>query len=86
MGYIAVVLFALVCIKKLKEKLLSKPKSLQRGIVLSLFPIILWLVINVSVDYVVRFIADFAEYWDKVLLFIILGRIFYTIHEAEANK
>lgn len=86
MGYIAVVLFLLICFKKLKEKLLSHPKSLKRGIVLSIFPIVLWLVINISVDYIVSFIADFSEYWDKVLIFILLGRLFYVIYEAEADS
>lgn len=85
-GWLAVIIFSFICIKKLKEKVLAHKKSLARGIVLSLFPIALWLVVNLSVDYIVSFIAAFATYWDKVLIFILIGRIFYVIHEAEADN
>ncbi len=83
-GWVAVAILCLVLVKKAKEKILSKPKSITRGVILSIFPILLWFAVNLVVDYIVGFIADFAAYWDKVILFILIGRLFYTIHEAEA--
>lgn len=82
MGYIAIIIFALIVSKKIKEKLLQRKKSLVRGLFLSVFPIVMWLIVNLSVDWIVGFIADFASYWDKVIIFIILGRLFYTIEET----
>lgn len=86
MGYVAIIVFLIICGKKMKEKVLAKPKSLARGLFLSLFPIIAWGVVNLCVDWIIGFIADFAAYWDKVIIFILIGRLFYTIHEAEASK
>lgn len=85
-GYIALGILAFITINKLKEYLQRKPKSLTRGIVLSLFPIAIWLIIDIGLGAVQRFVNSFVSYWHYVIIFIIIGRIFYTIDEALAEK
>ena len=86
MGYIAIIVFLLIIGKKIKEKLLQREKSLARGIILSIFPIVFWLVINLGISWVMGFIDSLSVYWDKIILFIILGRLFYTAEEAMHAK
>lgn len=82
MGYIAIIIFCLIVGKKIKEKLLQRPKSLLRGIFLSLFPIAMWLIVNIGLGWIIGFVDEISLYWDKIILFIVLGRLFYTIEEA----
>lgn len=82
MGYIAIIIFGLIIGKKIKEKLLQRPKTLLRGIFLSLFPIAMWLIVNLCLGWIVGFVDEISLYWDKIIPFIVLGRLFYTIEEA----
>ena len=82
LGYLAIALALYFVAKKLKEWILQKPKSLKRALILSLFPIMWWLAIMIGVDAVSAFVMKFAAYWDKVLIFILLGRGCYVISET----
>ena len=82
MGYIAIALVLYFCCKKLKEWLLQKPKSLKRALILSVFPIVWWAAILIGVDFVSEFVLKFSNYWDKIILFILLGRGCYVVSEA----
>lgn len=85
-GYIAFGVLAFILIKKIKEWLHGKPKSLTRGIILSLFPIAIWLIVNIGLNAVERFLASFIGYWHYVIIFIIIGRMFYILDEALTEK
>lgn len=85
-GYIACGVLLFILIRKLKEWLHSKPKSLTRGIILSIFPIAIWVIVNIGLGAVERFIASFIGYWHYVIIFIIIGRLFYIADEALADK
>lgn len=85
-GYIALGILAFIIISKLKEYLHSKPKSLTRGIILSLFPIAIWLILNIGLGALQRFINSFISYWHYLIIFIVIGRIFYIIDEAITEK
>ena len=85
-GYITLGFLAFICIGKLKEYLNSKPKSLTRGIILSLFPVAIWLIINIGLEAVQRFINSFVGYWHYIIIFIVIGRIFYCLDEALTEK
>lgn len=82
MGYIAIALVLFFIIKKLKEWLLQRPKSIKRALVLSVFPIVWWLAILLGLDFLSAFVLKFSNYWDKVILFILLGRGCYVVSEA----
>lgn len=85
-GYIAGGILLFIIINKAKEWLHSKPKSLARGITLSLFPIAIWLVINIGLEGVYNFLNSFINYWHYVIVFIIIGRLFYITDEALCEK
>lgn len=81
-GYFAVALIALIIIGKFKQRIYSKPKSIYRGLTLSIFPIIFWVIVKIGVDYIERAIITFSNYWDKVIIFILIGRMLYCLGEA----
>lgn len=85
-GYIAGGVLLFIIINKVKEWLHSKPKSLTRGIILSIFPIAIWTVINVALGAIERFLASFISYWHYVIIFIVIGRIIYVVDEALTAK
>lgn len=86
MGYIAIALAVYFASKKVKEWLLQKPKSIKRALWLSVFPIVWWVVIFIGADFLSAFVLDFSNYWDKVILFIILGRGCYVVSEALSEE
>jgi hypothetical protein len=85
MGYIAIGLLLFFCGKKFKEWLLQRPKSLKRALVLSIFPIVWWVAIMFGLDFLSDFMLKIANYWDKIILFILLGRGCYVVSEALSN-
>ena len=85
MGYIAIGLALFFCFKKLKEWLLQRPKSIARALILSIFPIVWWLAILLGLEFLSTFVLKISIYWDKVILFILLGRGFYVVSEALSN-
>lgn len=85
MGYVAIALVLYFIAKKFKEWLLQKPKSIKRALILSIFPIVWWVAIFIGLDFVSGFLQTFSNYWDKVILFIVLGRGCYVVSEALVN-
>lgn len=77
------VIFVLLYIasRKLKDRFVRMDKGLKRGIILSLFPIAGWIIINCGIDYLNNIINQVAVCWDKIIIFIILGRAFYIAAE-----
>lgn len=82
MGYVAIALVLYFVTKKVKEWLLRKPKSIVRALILSIFPIVWWAAILLGVDFASSFLLKFANFWDKVIIFILLGRGCYVLSEA----
>lgn len=85
-GYIAGGTLLFIIINKIKAWLHSKPKSLTRGVILSAFPVAIWIIINIGLESVNRFLSSFIGYWHYVIVFIIIGRLFYIADEALAEK
>lgn len=85
MGYIAIGLVLFFCFKKFKEWLLQRPKSIKRALVLSVFPIVWWVAIMLGLDFLSVFVLKISNYWDKVIIFILLGRGCYVASEALAD-
>lgn len=82
MGYVAGAVLLFFALKKAKEWLLQKPKSILRGILLSLPSIFWWVAIFFALGYVRAFTMTLTEYWVKVIYFVVVGRICYIISEA----
>lgn len=85
-GIIALVVLAIILTNKLKTTLKEQPKSVFRGIILSIFPIAIWCVLGIGVDKVAHFFITLVDYWWTALIFIIIGRIFYIVEEALTDK
>jgi putative Mn2+ efflux pump MntP len=85
MGYVAIGLALYFCIKKFKEWLLQKPKSIKRALILSVFPIVIWLAIMLGLDFLNAFIMKISAYWSKIIIFILLGRGCYVVSEGLSN-
>ena len=81
-GYIAVAILTLIICKKIKEKIITYPKSLKRGLILSVFPISYWIVANIGVDYILNFFTSVSAYMDRIIVFIVIGRLFYCAEES----
>lgn len=81
-GIVAIAIICIMLGNKLKEQLKQQPKCIFRGILLSLFPIGIWCVLGIGVDKVSQFFFTLVDYWWYALIFIVVGRLFYTIEEG----
>ena len=86
MGYIAVAITIIIISGKLKDKLHEMPKGLVRALLLSLFPIAYWLIVKIGVNYLLNLFVAIANYWGYLIIFIIIGRLFYIISEIIYDK
>ena len=85
MGYIAIGIFLFFVSKRLKEKVLEKPKSIIRAVLLSIFPIVWWLILFIGMSWISTLFLKVATYWKNIIYFIIIGRGFYIAGEAVCN-
>lgn len=85
-GYIAIAIIVIILCKKIRERIIKLPKSLVRGLILSIFPIAYWLIASVGVDYLLSFLLAVSKYLDRVIIFIIIGRLFYIAEETLHGK
>lgn len=74
LGYIAVALAIVVVAFKLLGTILKMEKGWKRALLISAFPMSLWLVVWLGIDYVQVLILSISQYWLKVGLFITLGQ------------
>ena len=86
MGYIAVAIVILIVSGKLKDKLHEMPKGLVRALLLSLFPVSYWLIAKIGINYILNFFIALAKYWGYLIIFILIGRLFYIISELVYDK
>lgn len=85
-GYYAIFIVAYILAKKGKEKLLTLKKSAVRGILLSLFPVAFWLIGFIGLKYILGAIDSLVLYWHRIIIFIVIGRLFYIAEEAIQEK
>lgn len=81
MGYIAVAITILILSGKLKDKLHGMKKGLVRASLLSLFPIAYWVIVKIGINYLLNLFVALARYWGYLIIFILIGRLFYIISE-----
>ena len=86
MGYIAVAALILILSGKLKEKLHDMHKGLVRALLLSLFPITYWLLVKVGINYLLNLFVALAQYWGYIIIFILIGRLFYVLSEIMYDR
>ncbi len=86
MGYIALAIVVLIVSGKLKDKLHEMPKGLFRAFMLSLFPVAYWFIAKVGINYILNLFIALAQYWGYLIIFIVIGRLFYIISELVYDK
>ena len=86
MGYIAIGVIFFVFSKKIKEVVLQQDKGLTRALILSAFPIVAWVLISLGLGMITTFVASLTVYWNRVLIFIILGRICHVVEETISDR
>ncbi len=86
MGYIAVAAIVLIISGKIKDKLSRLPKGLIRGALLSIFPLAYWFIVKIGINYILNLFIALAEYWGYLIIFIVIGRLFYIISELIYDK
>lgn len=86
MGYIAFAIIVIIVSGKLKDKLHGMRKGLVRALLLSLFPIAYWLIAKIGINYILNLFIALAQYWGYMIIFIVIGRLFYIISELVYDK
>lgn len=81
-GYLVLIILLWIIGAKIKKETLKLPKSIWRGLILSAFPIIGWVIINIGANYLIVFLTSFVKYWGLTIWFVLLGRLFYLIDES----
>ena len=85
-GWIALAIIVLIISRKLRDKLHECPKGLWRAIALSVFPIVSWVVVLIGLRYLEGFVHTVNQYWERVIIFIIMGRLFCVVSETILEK
>lgn len=85
-GYIAVAVILLVIGSKLRGKLHEKPRGLMRATLLSLFPVVCWFTVKIGINYALNLFIALAKYWEYLIIFIVIGRLFYIMSEIIYDK
>lgn len=80
-GYIALAVIAVIIWHKITKYVKKQKESVPRALFLCVTPIAVWLLVNMGINYIAETVTDLAQYWDKVLLFLILGCMFNVFAE-----
>lgn len=86
MGYIAIAIIVIIISGKFKDKLNGMKKGLMRALLLSIFPVAYWLIAKIGINYILNLFVALARYWGYIIIFIVIGRLFYIISELVYDK
>ena len=86
MGYIAFAVAAVIVSIKIREYFVKHKKGLVRGLILSAFPIAVWIIIGIGLGMVADFVYNLSQYWGRMLIFIVIARVFYIMEEWISEK
>ena len=81
-GIIALCLVISITYRKLEKKIDENIKGVWHGILLSIVPIIIWLALGIGIQRVLDFVNTLVDYWWIAFIFIIIGRICYTVADS----
>ena len=72
--------------RKIEKKIDDSVKGVWHGALLSLFPIIVWIVLGIGIQRVLTFVNTLIDYWWIAFIFILIGRICATVADAMEEK
>jgi hypothetical protein len=82
MGYIALAIAVVIVAFKLLTKVLKMKKGWVRALIISAYPIGIWLLVFLGIDYVRAIMLSISQYWIKVGIFIFIGRTLAIVEEC----
>ncbi len=82
MGYIALAIAVVIVAFKLLTKVLKMKKGWLRALIISAYPIGIWLLVFLGIDYVRAIMLSISQYWIKVGIFIFIGRTLAIVEEC----
>lgn len=82
LGYVALALAAVVVAIKLFGKIYKMERTWKRALIISVFPISIWLLVMLGIDYVKALLMSICDYWLYVGIFIIVGRALAVVEEC----
>ena len=81
-GVIALCLVLFLLYRKVKEFIKDKLTGVAQALLLSVFPISMWVTVGKGIYGVISFVNTLVDYWWTALIFIILGRVCAIAGEA----
>ena len=85
-AYLAVAIFVVILLKKLRERVLIMPHSAKRGILLSIFTLLYW-VFLFGLIYGLSIVGNsLIQYWCYVGICLLVGRVFYILDEISKSE
>ena len=81
-GVIAVCLVLALIYRKVKAVIKDKLTGVAQALLLSIFPIAMWVTVGKGIYGVMNFVNSLIDYWWVALIFIILGRVCAIVGEA----
>lgn len=81
-GVIALCLVLFLLYRKVKEFIKNKLTGVAQALLLSIFPIAMWVTVGKGIYGVMSFVNTLVDYWWTALIFIILGRVCAIVAEA----
>ena len=82
LGYVALAGVACVVAFKLFGKIYKMEKGWKRALIISAFPISIWLLVMLGIDYVKALLVSVCDYWLYVGIFILIGRAIAVVEEC----
>lgn len=81
-GFFALGLLVIFISKRAKTHIAKMKNAIVRESILSVFPVLLWVLVYFGLNAIVSTVASLSLYWNKVIIFIVLGRLCYIISGA----
>ena len=75
-----------LAVTKLKAKVKSMPHSIKRGVLLSIFTLVFWLILFGAFWFVGSFSDKLINYWIVVGVCFLIGRFFYILDENKKSE
>ena len=81
-GVIALCVFAIIAVRKLKERVIALDKGTFRAIMISLIEAIPVVAIAICLRWLAPIVQSLLDYWYSIIPFFVLGRLFYIVSET----
>ena len=85
-GLVALCIALFFMYRKIEGKIESNCNGLWHGLLLSIFPITIWLILGIGIHRVLEFLNTLANYWWLSLIFIVIGRMCTTVADVLAER